>query len=84
MGTISLGRSVVADPQVCHGKPTFRGTRILVAQVLDQVARGMPWEQIVAEWRGAVTPEAIREAVELASRALLEQARRQIQESQPA
>ena len=26
-----LGRYIVADPYICHGKPTFRGTRILVA-----------------------------------------------------
>jgi hypothetical protein len=26
-----LGRYVVADPEICHGQPTFRGTRILVA-----------------------------------------------------
>jgi uncharacterized protein (DUF433 family) len=32
---------MVADPDICHGKPTFRGTRILVADVLDQVAAGL-------------------------------------------
>lgn len=26
----SLGRHIVADSKVCHGKPTFRGTRIFV------------------------------------------------------
>ena len=25
-----LGRYIVADPKICHGKPTFRGTRIFV------------------------------------------------------
>jgi uncharacterized protein (DUF433 family) len=24
-----LGRYIVADPNICHGKPTFRGTRIM-------------------------------------------------------
>ncbi|MBI3242049.1 MAG: DUF433 domain-containing protein [Chloroflexi bacterium] len=27
-----IGRYVVTDPEICHGKPTFRGTRILVSQ----------------------------------------------------
>jgi uncharacterized protein (DUF433 family) len=36
-----LGRYIVADPAICHGKPTFRETRILVADVLDQVAAGL-------------------------------------------
>jgi uncharacterized protein (DUF433 family) len=64
-----LGRYIVADPEICHGKPTFRGTRIMVAQVLKQVAKGMPWENIVSEWRGDITKRAIAEAVELAQRA---------------
>jgi len=34
-----LGRFIVAAPKVCHGQPTFRGTQIFVADVLDQVAR---------------------------------------------
>jgi uncharacterized protein (DUF433 family) len=63
-----LGRYIVADPEICHGKPTFLGTRIMVAQVLKQVARGMAWDAITAEWRGTVTKEAIAEAVALAQR----------------
>ncbi|MBI4491450.1 MAG: DUF433 domain-containing protein [Chloroflexi bacterium] len=31
----------MADPAICHGQPTFRGTRILVADVLEQMADGM-------------------------------------------
>ncbi len=67
-----LGRYIVADPDICHGKPTFRGTRILVADVLDQVAAGLAWETIIEEWRGSITQEAIAEAVRLARQALLE------------
>jgi uncharacterized protein (DUF433 family) len=67
-----LGRYIVADPEICHGKPTFRGTRILVADVLDQVAAGLAWETIIEEWRGSITQEAIAEAVRLARQALLE------------
>jgi uncharacterized protein (DUF433 family) len=63
-----LGRHIIADPDVCHGKPTFNGTRIMVAQVLRQVAKGMSWEAISTEWRGAVSNEAIAEAVVLAQR----------------
>jgi uncharacterized protein (DUF433 family) len=67
----ALGRYVVADSGICGGKPTFRGTRILVADVLGQVARGMAWETIVEEWRGAVSMDAIAEAVRLAREALV-------------
>ncbi len=66
----ALGRYITVDSSVCHGQPTFRGTRILVTDVLDQVASGMAWEAIIEEWRGALTKEAIAEAVRLAREAL--------------
>jgi uncharacterized protein (DUF433 family) len=69
-----IGRYVVSDPEICHGKPTFRGTRVMVAHVLEQVADGMDWESIIAEWRGSVSKEAIAEAVRLAGRAFLDHA----------
>ena len=37
----SLGRFVVSDPAVCHGRPTFRGTRIFVGDVLDEGSAGL-------------------------------------------
>ena len=64
-----IGRFIVSDPAICHGQPAFRGTRILVADVLEQVAAGIAWETIVEEWRGNVSSEAISEAVRLASQA---------------
>lgn len=68
------GRYIVSDPEVCHGKPTFRGTRILVADVLEQVAEGLAWETIIEEWRGRITKEAIAEAINLSRQAFLEHA----------
>ena len=37
-----IGRHIVTDLGICHGKPTFRGTRVLVSDVLEQVASGCP------------------------------------------
>ncbi len=58
-----MGRHIVTDPHICHGKPTFRGTRVLIADVLEQVASGMAWETIIEEWNDSITKDAIREAV---------------------
>lgn len=69
-----MGRHIVADPRVCHGKPVFRGTRILVSDVLAQVASGMARETIIEQWDSGITEEAIEEAVRLASQALLKHA----------
>jgi len=75
-----LGRYLVIESKICHGQPTFRGTRILVSDVLEQVAQGMAWKAIEKQWRGAVSQEAIAEAVRLASKALLDRTQ---QESPP-
>lgn len=62
-----LGPGIVADPRVCGGRPTFEGTRIMVWQVLAQIAEGMPWEQIAWAWRGKLDQTAIAEAIKLAA-----------------
>ncbi len=70
----ALGRFVVSDPAVCHGLPSFRGTRVFVSDVLDEVARGMAWEAIIERWHGSISKEAIAEAVRLAREALINHA----------
>lgn len=78
MSTISttqfMGRFIVTDPEICHGKPTFRGTRVLVSDVLEQVASGMAWETIIEEWNDSISKEAIQEAIQLASQAFIKHA----------
>src|SRR5438874_6147603 len=70
---VDLGRHIVADPLICHGKPTFKGTRIMVWQVLDDVADGHSWEFICnVRWGGRIPLAAVGEAVKLARRALLD------------
>jgi uncharacterized protein (DUF433 family) len=62
-----LGRYIVADPEICHGKPTFIGTRIMVWQVLEMVAEGADWDTISHTWPSPIPKEAIAEAVRLAN-----------------
>jgi uncharacterized protein (DUF433 family) len=69
----TLGRYIVVDPEICHGQPTFRGTRVRVSQVLKQLAKGMDWDRIIWQWRGSVSRAAIAEAVQLAGVAFEEQ-----------
>lgn len=78
------GRYLVSDPDICHGKPTFRGTRILVADVLEQVASGVDWQVIIEEWRHSISREAIAEAVQLSKQAFLEHSDKYIIESRAA
>jgi uncharacterized protein (DUF433 family) len=69
METTTSAQYIASDPAICHDKPTFRGTRIMVADVLEQVESGMAYEAIIEEWRYAVTSDAIAEAVRMAREA---------------
>ena len=67
-----LGRYIVADPEICQGKPTFRGTRIMVFQVLNMVAKGLAWDIIIERCHDSITHEAIAEAVLLANKTFID------------
>ena len=70
-----LGQFIVADPRICRGRPTFKGTRVTVADVLADVERGLSWDFICYRWGdGKITKEGVSEAVQLARRALLDRA----------
>ena len=84
MATKLIGRYIVTDPSTCHGRPIFRGTRIFVSDVLEQVAGGMAWETIIEEWHNNITAEAIAEAVRLANQAFLEHVGEYVLEPMPA
>ena len=45
-----LGRYIVADPAICHGKPTIRGLRYTVETILELLSSGMTAEEILADY----------------------------------
>ena len=57
---------ITADPEVCHGKPVFKGTRILVGDILELLASGMTIEDIIREYP-SLNEEMIREALSYAA-----------------
>ena len=78
-----LGRHIVADPKICHGKPTFRGTRIMVWQVIEMLSEGLAWETIIEECHHSISEEAIAEAVRLSGEAFLKHADEFLLEAMP-
>ena len=69
---IELGEYVVADPLICHGKPTYKGTRIMVWQILEALADGESVNELVKAWGGRVCKAAVLETIRLAGGALLD------------
>jgi len=67
---------IVVDPKICHGKPVFRGTGVLVSDVLEMLASGMTIEEVLEEYP-QLTKEMILEALALAAE-LLKRKRRVI------
>jgi uncharacterized protein (DUF433 family) len=57
---------IAADPAICHGKPCVKGTRIMVAVILDNLAEGVTPEQIVADYP-PLTLEDVRAAIAYAA-----------------
>ena len=52
---------IVVDSTICAGKPTVRGTRIMVKNILGMIAGGYALDQVMEAY-----PELTREMVEAA------------------
>ena len=53
------------SPNVCHGKPVIRGTRVLVASILGALAGGDSVEDILQDYPN-ITGEDVRAALSFA------------------
>jgi len=41
---------ITIDPNVCHGKPTIRESRLLVTTILELLAGGASWSELLEEY----------------------------------
>lgn len=71
-GAVELGKHIVADPKICHGKPTYKGTRIMVWQILEALGKGESLDELAKSWGGRVSRDAILETIRLAGSNLLD------------
>jgi uncharacterized protein (DUF433 family) len=60
---------IISDPKVMMGKPVIAGTRITVELILEKLAAGETYEQIL-EAHPRLTREAIQAALAFAAQAL--------------
>lgn len=66
MKRIEINKYIVADPQICHGKPTFVGTRVMVWQVLAMLSAGESAKEIIEAFP-SLTEKHIKAALDYAS-----------------
>lgn len=67
---IELMDRIVVHPDICHGKPRIKGTRIFISLILDWLAEGASFEKVIDAYP-SLTPEDIK-AVLNYSRKLVE------------
>lgn len=56
---------VIIDPDIQHGKPVIRGTRVPITRIVSGIAGGMTKEEILKEYE--ITSEDIRAALTYAN-----------------
>lgn len=44
---VYLNDRIVCDPEICHGKPTVKGTRVMVQGVLEFLGTGDSIEEVL-------------------------------------
>lgn len=56
---------IVIDPEIQHGKPIIRGTRLPITRIIGGLAGGMTVEEVCREYE--VSEEDVRAALEYAN-----------------
>jgi len=63
---------ISVDPNICHGKPCFKGTRVMLSIVLDSLAEGSTPEEILGDYP-TLKPEDIQAALAYAAELVREE-----------
>ena len=64
-----IERYISVNPEICHGKPCFKGTRIMVYLILEMLEAGSTIEEIREAYPN-LTPEHVKAALHYAARVL--------------
>jgi uncharacterized protein (DUF433 family) len=57
---------ISVDPTVCHGRACIKGTRVMVSVVLDNLAEGLTFEEILSSYP-SLSCEAVKAAIAYAA-----------------
>ncbi|HEX4948351.1 MAG TPA: DUF433 domain-containing protein [Blastocatellia bacterium] len=73
MARVEIGKHLAIDTRVCGGRLIFKGTRIMVADAVELSEAGYSDEQIAAQYRSAITPEAVTEALQFVRQGIIKE-----------
>ena len=57
---------ITVDPSLCHGKTCIKGTRIMVSEVLDNLAAGVNSDELLKSYP-SLTKEGVQAAISYAA-----------------
>jgi uncharacterized protein (DUF433 family) len=60
-----MNNQIEVNPQICHGKPVIRGTRIMVRNILGSLASGESIDEIIKKFP-ELTSKDIKAAIAFA------------------
>jgi uncharacterized protein (DUF433 family) len=58
-----MKQNITIDPQICHGKPCIARHRIPVYMVLELIAEGISFDEIIEKYYPSLTKEEIADCV---------------------
>ena len=64
---------IVVDSEICGGTPTFKGTRVMVWQVLELLGAGVSIDEILQNYFPSLTKQAIFSVMTYASKLIGEE-----------
>jgi uncharacterized protein (DUF433 family) len=70
---VDIGKYIVVDDEICHGKPTFKGTRVLVSDVIELLATDLSIEEIIRDYYPSLNEDMIKEALGWAAKIIREE-----------
>jgi uncharacterized protein (DUF433 family) len=73
---VAMHERIKIDPQIQHGRPVIRGTRVPVETILANLAGRSSWQEIIEDY--GVTEEDIAAALEYAGELVSDQQRRAV------
>ena len=69
-----MNNRITINPDICHGKPTIRDSRLLVTTILELLAGGAPWSELLEEYP-SLEVDDIRACLDYADLLLVDQDR---------
>lgn len=61
-----MHKKITIDPNICHGKPVIKNTRVLVSNILADLANDLTFDEIISNYPN-ITKDDIKAALTFSS-----------------